>query len=220
MLFDLRSRSRRRTVQVIYLGLALVMLGGLVLFGVGAGNGFGGLLNAFTNNGSGGGAAQVDTQTKTALKLVAKEPSSSAAWGQLIQARWSDAGQGSNFNTSTSTYTASGRKQLTLLTQDWTHYLTLTKSPNGDVSILVAKAYGQLGQYSGEAAAWQDFVLANPTAANGYECWAASAYAAKQTRIGNLAAAKALTLVPKVQQLNVKQVLSEAKTSPTVAQQC
>ena len=44
MLFDLRSRGRRRTVQAVYLGLAIILGGGLVLFGVGAGNGFGGLL--------------------------------------------------------------------------------------------------------------------------------------------------------------------------------
>jgi hypothetical protein len=220
MLFDLRSRGRRRTVQTIYLGLALLMLGGLVLFGVGASSGGGGLLNAFTNNGSGSGSAQVDQQTKAALKVVNRNPGSSAAWAQLVTARWSDAGQGSNFNTSTSTFTASGRKQLTLLTQDWKRYAQLTKSPSGDVAILAAKAYGQLGQYAGEASAWQNFVLANPTAVNGYECWAASAYAAKQTRIGDLAAAKAVTLVPKVQRLTVKQILGQAKTSPAVAQQC
>ncbi len=39
MLFDLRSRGRRRTVQFVYLGLAILLGGGLVLFGVGAGNG-------------------------------------------------------------------------------------------------------------------------------------------------------------------------------------
>ena len=35
MLFDLRGRGRRRTVQVIYLSLAILMGGGLVLFGIG-----------------------------------------------------------------------------------------------------------------------------------------------------------------------------------------
>ena len=34
MLFDLRGRGRRRTVQVIYLSLAILMGGGLVLFGI------------------------------------------------------------------------------------------------------------------------------------------------------------------------------------------
>ena len=38
MLFDLRGRGRRRTIQVIYLGLAVLMGGGLVLFGGAQGN--------------------------------------------------------------------------------------------------------------------------------------------------------------------------------------
>ena len=37
MLFDLRGRGRRRTVQVIYIGLAILMVGGLLLFGIGGG---------------------------------------------------------------------------------------------------------------------------------------------------------------------------------------
>ena len=45
MLFDLRGRGRRRTVQSIYLGLAILMGGGLVLFGIG-GTSSGGLLDA------------------------------------------------------------------------------------------------------------------------------------------------------------------------------
>ena len=53
MLFDLRSRGRRRTVQATYLGLALLMGGGLVLFGVGTGGGGGGLLNAFGGGSTG-----------------------------------------------------------------------------------------------------------------------------------------------------------------------
>src|SRR5918912_1230067 len=49
MLFDLRGR-RRRAVQVTYLLLALLMGGGLVLFGVG-GDVSGGLLDAFKGGG-------------------------------------------------------------------------------------------------------------------------------------------------------------------------
>jgi hypothetical protein len=52
MLFDLRSRGRRRTVQAVYLGLAILIGGGLVLFGVGTGSGNGGLLNAFSGGSS------------------------------------------------------------------------------------------------------------------------------------------------------------------------
>ncbi len=50
MLFDLRGRGRRRTVRVIYVGLALLMGVGLVGFGVGGGFGGGGILNAASNS--------------------------------------------------------------------------------------------------------------------------------------------------------------------------
>ena len=52
MLFDLRGR-RRRVVQATYLMLALLLGGGLVLFGIG-GDVSGGLFNAFEGDGGGG----------------------------------------------------------------------------------------------------------------------------------------------------------------------
>jgi predicted Zn-dependent protease len=221
MLFDLRSRGRRRTVQTVYLGLALLMGGGLVLFGVGAGNGFGGILNAF---GGGGGSsaqvAQVSQQEKTALRETRLRPTDPAAWSDLVEARWSNAGQGSNYDTATQTFTASGRNELVLLGQAWQRYLQLTKNPNPDVAILAARAYGQLGQYADQASAWELQTLSSPNAAKGYECLAASAYAAKETRKGDLAAAKALSLVPKVSRPTLKLELAQAKTNPQIAQTC
>ncbi len=138
----------------------------------------------------------------------------------LVTARWSSAGQGNNYNTATGTFTAAGKNELTLMTQAWQHYLTLTKNPDPNVAILAARGYGQLGQYSQQAQAWDLQTLANPTAAKGYECLAAAAYAAKQTRKGDLAAAKALSLVPKATAATLKLQLKQAKTDPTVAQSC
>jgi hypothetical protein len=220
MLFDLRSRGRRRTVQVVYLGLAVLMGGGLVLFGVGAGNGFGGILNAFTGNGSGSAQTQVvSAQEKTALKETKLGPTNPTAWADLVRARWTSAGQGADFSTTTG-FTATGKKELALTTQAWTHYLQLIKTPNPDITVLAARAYSALGDYANEAKAWELESLANPTEPKGYECLAASAYAAKQTRKGDLAAAKAVSLVSKAQQLTLKQELAQAKTNPVVAQSC
>jgi hypothetical protein len=221
MLFDLRSRGRRRTVQAVYLGLALLMGGGLVLFGVGAGNGFGGILNAFTGNGSSGAQKQVVSQAeKTALRQTRLQPSNPAAWANLVQARWSNANQGNNFDTTTNTYTASGKKELSALTSAWQRYAQLTKKPDANIAILAANAYGQLGNYAGEASAWEDETLANPSEAKGFECLAAASYAAKQTRKGDLAAAKAESLVPKASRTQLKTQLNQAKTNPQVAQSC
>ncbi len=221
MLFDLRSRGRRRTVQVIYVGLALIMVGGLLLVGVGTGSNQGGLLNAFTNNGSGGDGGQVvSAQLTAAEKAVKKAPDSAAAWSQMVQAQYIVANEGSNYNSDTGTYTTQGKAELGRLTQSWERYASLTSSPNSDNAIYAANAYAQLGDWAGEAGAWELYTLAQPTSVHGFECLAAAAYAAKQSRKAGLAAAKALSLTPKLEQLQVKAVLEEAKTSSAVAQGC
>ena len=61
MLFDLKGK-RKRLVQVVYVGLAILFGGGLVLFGVG-GNVSGGLIDAFS--GGGGGSANTSAFTTT-----------------------------------------------------------------------------------------------------------------------------------------------------------
>ncbi len=221
MLFDLRSRGRRRTVQAVYLGLAIILGGGLVLFGVGAGNGLGGLLNAFNGGGSSSGQKSVvSQQEKDAIKATQLNPNNPQAWANLLQARWTSAGQGNDFNASTGQFTTAGKQELTRATQAWQKYLTLTKNPNPDLAVLAARAYAGLQNYAGEASAWDVETSANPSAVKGYECLAVSAYAAGQTRKGDLASAKALTLVPKAQQTLLKNQINAAKTDPTVAQQC
>jgi hypothetical protein len=222
MLFDLRSRGRRRTVQGVYLGLAILMGGGLVLFGVGAGNGLGGLLNAFTGNGSGSNqSAVVSTEEKAAQKAVKADPNSAAAWSQMVQARWTAAGQGSNYNTATATFTATGKKELAGLATAWQRYVQLTKSPDPNLALLAARGYAALANYPGAASAWEVETAAEPGQLKAYECLAIAAYAAKQSRKGDLAVTRALTLVPKAQQKALKNELAAAKSSPTTAlQQC
>ena len=55
MLFDLRGSGRRRVVKIVYITLAFLMGGGLVLFGIGGGGALpGGLVDAITEGGGGG----------------------------------------------------------------------------------------------------------------------------------------------------------------------
>lgn len=220
MLFDLRSRGRRRTVQVIYLGLAILIGGGLILFGVGTGTGGGGLLNGLSGNGSGSAQSQAVTQaTKAALKQVKLHPSSPAAWAQLEQAYWTAAGDNSTTNSATgvTVYSANGKRLLVKATDAWQHYLTLIKTPSSDAAILAARAYAQQGQFKPEAAAWQYVIQSDPGAVKGYECLAFAAYASKATNLGDLAAAKTLRLTPKLQKLQVQNQLKQAKTQPQYA---
>jgi hypothetical protein len=218
MLFDLRSRGRRRTVQVVYLSLAIVFGLGLVLFGVGTGSG-GGLLDAFTGGSSNSQGSGISQQEKTALRQTKARPSDPAAWAGLINARWAGASAASQETTAGIQYSAKGKQELTGTTQAWERYLTLTKKPDPDLAILAARAYGFLGQYTGAANTWETEAQANPNEAKGYACLAMSAYAAKQTRKGDLAKARAIALSPKASRKQLSSTVDSAKTQPAIVQQ-
>ncbi len=218
MLFDLRSRGRRTTVRGVYLTLALLMGGGLILFGVGTGVSGGGLLNAFNGGGGGGQKQTVSSAEKSAEKAVKANPSSPSAWANLVQARWTSAGLSGNFNASTQTFTASGKNELAKAGQAWQRYLALThgKDPQG-VGILASRVYAALNEYQDSAGAWQAFALSNPSQVKAYECLSALSYAAGDTRKGTLAELKAMSLLPKSEQNLIKPTLELAKKSSSSA---
>ena len=217
MLFDLRSRGRRRTVQGVYLFLAILLGGGLVLFGVGAGNGLGGLLNAF-GGGSNNQSSIISSAEKTALKQTQKNPTDPAAWAALETARYQNASS-SGFSSATGTYTTAGKKELAKATAAWQKYLALTKNPGNDLAIFAGNAYGALGDYANSAAAWEVATQSDASSVKSFECLAMTAYAAQQTRKGDLAAAKAASMVPKASRKTLTSQIDLAKTQPTAAQQ-
>jgi hypothetical protein len=218
MLFDLRSKGRRRAVKVIYSFLALIMVSGLLLVGVGTG-GSGGLLNGLENNGSNGTTGVDYGPVNAAIKLTRKDPRSAAAWAALVEARFSAADQGSNYDSTASSYTASGDNQLKLLAQAWSRYQALVSTPSVDVSILAARAEEHLGDFSGATLAWQD-VANSEHAESAFYCLTANAYAAKETRVAGLAETETLALTPKLQRPDIKSQLAEAKTSSALALTC
>jgi hypothetical protein len=218
MLFDLRSRGRRRTVQAVYLGLAILIGGGLVLFGVGTGSGNGGLLNAFGGGGSNQQNQIINSAEKAALKRTQKNPNDPAAWAALETARYQNASS-SGFDTAANTYTDAGKKELAKAMEAWQKYLTLTKNPSSDLATFAGNAYATLGQYANSATAWEYATQAEPNAAKPFVCLAMTAYAAQQTRKGDLAAAKAASLVPKASRKTITSQINLAKTQPAAAQQ-
>jgi predicted Zn-dependent protease len=216
MLFDLRSRHRRRAVQATYLVLAVLMGGGLVLFGVGTGTGGGGLLNAFGGGGSGSGQSQAVSQEETAaLKQIKLNPNDAQAWGNLLQARWTTAINGNNVGAAG--FTTAGKNELGKAIEAWNHYAQLTPTPDAGLATLAARAYVALGNYAGAASTWETEAATAPNVPKGYECLAVNAYAAGETRKGDLAAAKALKLTPKISQITAKLTLTQAKNSSSVA---
>lgn len=214
MLFDLRGRGRRRTVQVIYASLALLMGGGLVLFGIGGATS-GGLFDAI--GGGSGGSGDPNSAYKKRIERAETasrtRPSDPAPWAELARAHVQAAGTKTDAN---GTPTADGRQELVLATRSWERYSKL-KPTGGDATLApqMVRAYTALGQFS-KAVDVQELVLADQGASTGqYSTYAQLAYAAGQTRKADLAAAKAVSLAPKDQREQVKAALAEVKKDPT-----
>src|SRR5262245_59807906 len=91
MLFDLRSRGRRGTVRVVYIGLAVLIGLGLVGFGIGGGFGGGGILSAGTGS-EGSNSASFANQIKKYRKQTVQNPQNAAAWEGLAKALLHEAG--------------------------------------------------------------------------------------------------------------------------------
>src|SRR6478736_3556423 len=116
MLFDLRSGARKRTVKIVYLGLALLMFVGFVGFGIGSSGlqgSIGDLIGTSSNSGS-----PADAKAKAT-------PSEAALWAAAAQARVRLAVVGDNFDSATSDYTASGKRQLQAAATNWDKYIAL-----------------------------------------------------------------------------------------------
>lgn len=219
MLFDLRSRRRRGAVKVIYASLAVLMVVGLVGLGIGTGS-TGGLLNAGGNGGgAGSGNAASNALVKQAIKKVNAHPSA-ANWANLMKVRYAVAGSGSNYDSASGSYTASGKQQLTQAAADWRRYLTASKGrPLLDYAIIAARTYQSLSLWVQESQAWNYAVQSAPASQRltPYYCLALSAYAAKNVTTGALAAAAAVRLTPKLQRLSQQSALKSAATSTSTA---
>jgi hypothetical protein len=214
VLFDLRSSGRRRTIKVIYLTLAFLMGGGLILFGIGGGTSLnGGLFDAFSGNNNGGGSVD-DRFQKQETALVAKvraNPQDAAAYAQLARVRFQLAGSGDQYNPDTNQYTTQGKAELRQAASAWQQHLKLAgEKPDPRVATSMVNAYVALGDLNNAVAA-QEIVAEDRNAAGQYSTLAILAWQAGQTRKGDLAKDKAVELTPKDQRETVKGQLEQAK---------
>jgi hypothetical protein len=218
MLFDLRGRGRRKTIQVIYLSLAILMGGGLVLFGIG-GNTNGGLFDAIGGGGGGNSSSVSDTfnkRLKTIEQRARANPQDEAAFVNIAKLRFQLAGTGENFNQGVGAYTESGKQELRKASNAWQRYLALNpKKPDDQTARLMVQAYGAGGlQQYGEAVKAQEIVMdaTKPTAPL-YAQLAILAAGANQTRKSALSEQKALSLAPKAQRSGLKSQIDQAKST-------
>ena len=216
MLFDLRGRGRRRTVQVIYVTLAVLMGGGLIFFGIG-GSVSGGLFDAIgltgNSSNSGGGSDILAKQEKTAERRVRVNPSDAAAWATLARLHYQQAGQGDNYDQGTGQFKSGGRAELRQAAAAWERYLKLQQArPDPNLAALMVQAYAPtaLNQPTAGVEAAEIVADARPSAQSFFQL-AVFAYAAGQTRKGDLAAQKAVQKTPSTDRPSVKSQLDAIK---------
>lgn len=221
MLFDLRGRGRRRTIKVIYVTLAFLLGGGLVLFGIG-GDVSGGLVDAITGSqGSGDtGEDRYRKQAAAAAERTKRNPQDASAWNELTRARIQLATSGDLYDANTDTYTDAGKERLRLAVSSWNRYLALDP-PDGDEKSSLAsrmvRVFVALNDFTSAARA-QEIIAEDRESVGAYSQLAVLSYQAGQTRKGDLATEKALELAPDDQREALKGQLESAKQQGIINQ--
>jgi hypothetical protein len=221
MLFDLKGK-RRRTVQGVYLTLAILMGVGLVAFGIGSGVN-GGLSDLFNGgNGSNKGDEIIQKKIDTAEKLLQANPKNTAAIAEVIRGHYQLATAQSDPNTGQ--FTKDAIDDLREAATAWESYIaTNPKKPDLGLARVMVQAYGGLAQitggqaeatryWTGAANATELIAADKPTPAN-YIALVQYATLAGQTRKADLAGKKAVSLAPKKQRKAVEQQVASAKAA-------
>ncbi len=215
MLFDLRGK-RRRLVQFTYLMLALLMGGGLVLFGIG-GDVSGGLFNAFEDGGGNGSGNQaIEDRIDDQEERLQRNPQNTALLQELVREYYQLATaqqvQGAT------QFSADSRDELRKAGAYWQRYVAAEQeNPSADTALFALRIYdvGALNQpkQAQKAAA---LVAEAQNDSTSYLQLAAYAALAKDKRTADLAAEKAIDLAPKDQK---KEIREQAEQQAKLIQQ-
>lgn len=217
MLFDLRGRGRRRAIQVIYLTLAILMGGGLILFGIGGGTS-GGLVDAITGSGGGGNDSTFEDRVEDARKAVAANPQDAIALASLVNARWQLAQQvaqetaaENDFETEAQVWASpEPREQLQLADRAWQRYIALEPA---DLSLGAAgsmmQVYSLLDEPEKAVVVAEALTEADPENYRRYQQLFELALQAGQQRKADLAYDKALELAGEASQSTRRTAKSE-----------
>ncbi len=214
MLFDLRGAGRRTTIKIVYLSLAILMGGGLVLFGIG-GDVSGGLVDAITERSgtTDTGTGRYESRVREATRATQADPQDAAAWADLARARYQLAQAGDNFDRNTGQFTAGGKAQLQQATAAWEKHLALNpKQADDGVASLMVQAYSQFGLNEPTKAVGAQEVITEvrPKSAT-FANLAVLAYQAGQTRKGDLATERAVDLADADDRKTLRSELKAAK---------
>jgi hypothetical protein len=197
MLFDLRGR-RRRAVQVTYLILALLLGGGLVLFGIG-GEVSGGLIDAFGGRDGGGddGNTQLEQRIDRQEQRLKASPENTAVLADLVRLNYQVAT--SQIADGAAGFPAAARDELRRASVYWERYVEATDGePSPSLARLALQAYApEALNQPDKAKEAVRIIAADANDTQTYLLLVQYATLAKDTRLANLAGQKAVDLAPK-----------------------
>jgi hypothetical protein len=213
MLFDLRGSGRRTTVKVVYVMLAVLMGGGLVLFGIG-GDVSGGLLDAFKGGGGPSGDSALQDRIDKQEERLQANPRNEVVLQSLVRDYYSLAT--SQRESGTVGFPADAKDELRSAGAYWQRYSKLAEQPSPDVAGYALQVYDVGGLNKPKEAQKAAAILAqdaNDTPS--YLRLVSYAARAGDTRTADLAGQKAVDLAPKDQKkLIEKQVEALQKPPP------
>jgi hypothetical protein len=218
MLFDLRGR-RRRVVQATYLTLAVLLGGGLVLFGIG-GDVSGGLFDAFSERGGGGdsGNEQLEQQIDRLETRLQRSPNDEAVLAQLVRVNYQAAS--AQTPSGSQTIPEEGRDELQAAGRYWDRYVESTDGePSADLArvALIVFDRGGLNQPDKAKEAVR-VIAADANDTQTYLLLVQYAAAAGDTRTADLAAQKAVDLAPQRLRKRVERQAERIKTQAAAQQ--
>ena len=217
MLFDLRGR-RRRVVQATYLMLALLLGGGLVLFGIG-GDVSGGLADIFKDGGNGDdGNTQLEQRIDRQQERLKASPENAAVLAELVRLNYQVAS--SQIAEGGSAFPAAAKDELRRTGAYWERYVDATQGePSPSLARLALQAYAPEGlNQPDKAKEAVRIIAADANDTQTYLLLVQYATTASDTRLADLAGQKAVDLAPKNLRKQVEKQVEQLKKPPASQQ--
>jgi hypothetical protein len=216
MLFDIQGK-RRRVVQATYLTLAVLMGGGLVLFGIGSDAGTGGLFDALSGGSGGGSNDFVEDRIDRNESKVEANRRAEAPRKELVRDYYSLAASQA---TADNTFPGGAQDELRTAAVHWDAYLDVEKGkPDASLARVALQLFDVNALNQPEQALRAARIIAEDgNDAGSYLLLMQYASLANDKRTKKLATQKAIELAPKNQRGAVREQIKQLEAQ-RIAQQ-